>query len=408
MTMKSRWALGLTLAGVFASLNAWSAQQYAEKDYHASGPTYNYKHPDQSFTSPFDYCGVNTPCPPPKPTGKCNEFTFDGRKSSDPDKQKLSYFWDFGDGTSGDQPVVTHAFDKAGDYTVVLTVKDSSGQICDSNSTTTKVNAGFPCTADAGGDKKVCLGESVFFTAAGSKTYGVVGYKWDFGDGETEEGMSATHTYKKPGTYRVLLTLDDGKKRVCSVCSNTAVISVAEKVEAEIKAADSLCVGRSAPFQAITTGGASKFTWDFGDGTIVEGSSSVSHAYKKGGNYTVVVTADNARGFGCSIAATNHPIKVSEPPVAHAGENLACCVGRTTRFDAGKSVSPGGLPLTYHWDFGDGATVDGITVTHVYEKGGNFRVMLTVKDDSGSECGSASNSYIAKINAEPQAVIEVK
>ena len=77
-------------------------------------------------------------------TGKCNCFTFDATKSSDPDNQKLSYLWNFGDGQTSDQPVVQHCFDKAGDYNVTLSVKDSSGMTCDSNAANVKVSANFP------------------------------------------------------------------------------------------------------------------------------------------------------------------------------------------------------------------------------------------------------------------------
>jgi len=38
----------------------------------------------------------------------------------------------------------------------------------------------------------------------------IVSYEWDFGDGKKDTKGSATHTYKKPGTYVVSLTVSDG------------------------------------------------------------------------------------------------------------------------------------------------------------------------------------------------------
>lgn len=52
---------------------------------------------------------------------------FDGSRSSDADSTISSYHWDFGDGTTGSGVSPSHTYSSVGDYTVVLTVTDSSG-----------------------------------------------------------------------------------------------------------------------------------------------------------------------------------------------------------------------------------------------------------------------------------------
>ncbi|PIV12192.1 MAG: hypothetical protein COS48_02105 [Candidatus Omnitrophica bacterium CG03_land_8_20_14_0_80_43_22] len=59
-----------------------------------------------------------------------NEFIFDATSSYDPDDQELSFYWDFGDGETSNLPVVRHKYEKEGDYTVILTVIDSSELAC--------------------------------------------------------------------------------------------------------------------------------------------------------------------------------------------------------------------------------------------------------------------------------------
>ncbi len=52
---------------------------------------------------------------------------FDGGRSSDPDGDKLTYIWDFGDGLTGEGVVTNHAFEEKGDYIVTLRVYDGRG-----------------------------------------------------------------------------------------------------------------------------------------------------------------------------------------------------------------------------------------------------------------------------------------
>ena len=390
----------------FLSSAAWAA--YADKSYHEGEHTY--KHPSQkSFTGPFDYGNKELPraaVEPSAPVGRCNCFTFDGAKSYSGNGQKLTYAWDFGDGTTSNQTVVKHCYDKAGDFNVTLTVTDESGKICGNGTAVTKVTANFPPTADAGSEAKACLGESVSFDASKSVLSGAGTYKWDFGDGEVGEGMKTSHAYQKPGNYRVRLTVDDGKKTECSTASASTTASIMDRVDVKLATdgKNSTCVNRTLRFSANGTGSA-RYHWDFGDGATAEGGSSASHSYAKAGSYTVTVTADNGQGSSCSVATDRTNVTVSESPMADAGENLVCCIGKDNAFDASKSTGTG---LTYHWDFGDGESADGVKVNHVYNKSGNYRVVLSVKDSSGSECSMSSDSFVANVNAKPEAVIEVR
>lgn len=58
-----------------------------------------------------------------------NLLSFSGEESSDPDGDKLTYKWDFGDGTTASFtfPNATHRYAKIGNYTVRLTVDDGRG-----------------------------------------------------------------------------------------------------------------------------------------------------------------------------------------------------------------------------------------------------------------------------------------
>ncbi len=55
----------------------------------------------------------------------------------------------------------------------------------------------------------------------------------------------------------------------------------------------------------------------------------------------------------------------------------------TANFDAGASSDPDGTLVSYDWDFGDGSTGTGPSVTKAYGSAGTYTVTLTVTDDRG-------------------------
>jgi hypothetical protein len=52
---------------------------------------------------------------------------FDGSKSYDSDGDELDFYWEFGDGSTGAGEIPPHTYNKAGEFTVTLTVTDSQG-----------------------------------------------------------------------------------------------------------------------------------------------------------------------------------------------------------------------------------------------------------------------------------------
>jgi len=58
-------------------------------------------------------------------------------------------------------------------------------------------------------------------------------------------------------------------------------------------------------------------------------------------------------------------------------------VGESVTFDASASTPNGGIILNYEWNFGDGETATGKTVTHTYTNSGTYTVTLNVTDSEG-------------------------
>jgi PKD repeat protein len=134
------------------------------------------------------------------------------------------------------------------------------------------------------------------------------------------------------------------------------------------------------------------FAWDFGDGTTGT-DVTTTHRYQRGGTFTITMTATNdARQT--STASRTITVSTTLPPTAanFTFSPTAPAINQDVVFLVSGTPVPGlpGLPLpgapvgaTYAWDFGDGTTATGTSVTHRYTRGGTFAVTLRVTSDTG-------------------------
>ena len=93
----------------------------------------------------------------------------------------------------------------------------------------------------------------------------------------------------------------------------------------------------------------------------------------------------------------------NKPPVADAGPDQKAWVDKKVYFDGSNSKDPDGSILSYKWNFGDGSTASGETVSHTYSEPGDYTVTLTVKDNRNAE---DSDTCKAKISETPAPVTD--
>jgi PKD repeat protein len=147
--------------------------------------------------------------------------TFNANGSDDLDGVINSYAWDFdGNGVTDVtgitkvSPLYTYTYTAAGNYIVKLTVTDNDGAIGTKSQNITVVSP--PANQVPGAQfsytpASPMVGIPVIFSAIGSSDPDgtISSYAWDFGDGVTASGVSATHTYSTSGPYTVTLTVTD-------------------------------------------------------------------------------------------------------------------------------------------------------------------------------------------------------
>jgi len=71
--------------------------------------------------------------------------------------------------------------------------------------------------------------------------------------------------------------------------------------------------------------------------------------------------------------------------------------GLTYSFDASASIDSDGTVDDYFWDFGDGTSATGITVSHIFPAGNEYAVVLRVTDNDGAEDYTSSTSAIGSV-----------
>lgn len=118
------------------------------------------------------------------------------------------YGWTFGDGTYGSGASVTHAYSRPGNYTATVVATDTYGGFA---STSVNITVA-PLVAKAlASTSSITAGTPVTFAASATGGAGTpYTFLWDFGDGSSGTGATASHAYSNPGTYTARLTAKDG------------------------------------------------------------------------------------------------------------------------------------------------------------------------------------------------------
>lgn len=138
------------------------------------------------------------------------------------------------------------------------------------------------------------------------------------------------------------------------------------------------------------------FTWDFGDGSSAVTGATVAHTYPAAGTYNLKLTATNTAG-GATTSTIPIQVLSSAPSAPQLSINNGATIYATTAASlSASSTDPLGRNLGYTWDFGDGQTASGASVSHVYNAAGNYT--LVVKATNTASQSTSTSQQIAVIS----------
>lgn len=247
-------------------------------------------------------------------TGKA-PFTvaFDAKDSTDSDNNIVDYQWDFdGDGKfDAFGATSSHIYTDDGSFNVTLNVVDADKNV-GSATLAVKVDPQGILASLKGDvlDGNVPLSVNFDASASSFAKGQISGYKWDFGDGTPVKMGSATltHKYTAIGTFTATVTVlgSDNTSASKSITINVREIplsacflSVFEKGPAPLNTSfDPSC----------STGTATSYSWDFGDG-LTSTQVKPSHTYEKAGTYKATLEISDSQN---TISKSEVTITVTE------------------------------------------------------------------------------------------------
>jgi PKD repeat protein len=246
---------------------------------------------------------------------------------------------------------------------------------------------------------------SVGFNASAS-TGTIISYLWDFGDGATATTQTVNHIYTNAGTYTARLTLTDnvGQTNTANVAvtASSAPVMPATPPTAVISSSAAtgpapLTVSFDGSGSTATNATLTAYNWSFGDGGSAT-SSKVSHAYTTAGTFTATLTVIDSKGqtseVGTPVIVTAPVVTNKAPQAVISATPTSGSAPLTVSFDGGGSTDSDGTISSYVWNFGDGSSATGKTVSHTYTTEATFTATLQVTDNQGGK-GSTSVTITA-------------
>gem|GEM_PF-4479868 len=216
--------------------------------------------------------------------------------------------------------------------------------------------------------------------------------KWDFGDGSIATGNMTSHAFNTYGNFNVSLVAvsDNG-------CTDTATnsLTVYPKPDASFTAPN-VCEQDTVTFSNTTNSyqdSIVSYQWTLDDGYSSQ-LRSPKQAYSGSGfkNIELIVSSIH----GCMDTATGK-IEIYANPSAAFTFSGDSCSGKTISFNDQSSVGAGTI-TTQSWNFGDGGSGSGKSVSNIFASAGNYNVVLLVITDKGC---TDSVSKIVSIFASP-------
>ncbi|NDH07947.1 hypothetical protein EBX93_18880, partial [bacterium] len=176
---------------------------------------------------------------------------------------------------------------------------------------------------------------------------------------------------------------------------------------------DSICPSSSGTFTATSSANASKWFWNFGDGSAVDSTGTIggniTHTFPAKADTFYVIQHWVKTAAGCPSAILKDTIYIVHKPIANFLPPAGVCLPGTTIFinTSDTSKTNNGMPYTYFWSYGDGATGNTKDGSHGYTlpiDTSGYHVKLVATNKYGCVSDTAGR-LIKNVYPKPVAII---
>lgn len=327
---------------------------------------------------------------------------------SNPDSSEISYQWDFTDGSATDANP-THQFTSDTGFFDVILVVNYRGCL-DSLLIESMVHINAPVSKFEPSSTLFCNPNDfpITLNVNDNSTHGEnsddILMVWEWGDGTPNTIMddpelddfnmgNNSHDYASFGTYTVEQVIYNYTTGCSDSTTKEINISVIDPLL--ILSNDSICAGDSLQlFDSSTTWDTpptphelTAWSFDMGNGDVIEEGANINYAYTNPGSYTITLTVSNS--VGCN-ASTELPVEVlSNPFAVISPDNTVGCAPFLVNF-SNNSISLNGLPLSsFEYLFTDDSSTvtvfDNNPVAHAFNGVGTFYGQLIAIDAFGCQ-----------------------
>jgi PKD repeat protein len=297
----------------------------------------------------------------------------------------VSWYWDFGDGTTGTLNSPSHVYKSDGIYTVTLSAIDQTA-FCNS-SISYRIVIGIPeCNAFF-----IPLIDTLkrMVSFQNESTGAVMNYFWNFGDGTVSTLKDPPfHQYMKFGIYDVSLTI----RNDAGTCMDEFSIRLPLTLP-QCNADFTVFVDSTynvAYFNSKAKDPANKYYWIFGDGSISTLSNPV-HRFSQPGYFSAMLTVSNEK-LGC-IDSRKEIILIGSTGIDCKADFIYNVGEDNNVFFSDKSSVPA---KNYYWNFGDGVFSQEMNPSHKYPGPGYYNVCFTIYAENNIQNITCKKILVAK------------
>jgi PKD repeat protein len=219
--------------------------------------------------------------------------------------------------------------------------------------------------------QNICSGSSIPMNASGAVTY-----QWTNGGSPISGANTPSYTAGANGSYSVVGTDANG----CVTVSAPVTVNVLPNPVLYQMTAAAVCEGNQTSFSqnsGIGQGGViTSYNWNFGDGNTGTGFTT-NHVYATAGTYQATLIV--ATPEGCSDTLSQL-VQVNANPVVDSVQNVNVCFPAPAAFTAFVS---GTNVANYNWNFGNGSTGNGQSVSHNFSAPGTYYYNLVTTGVNG-------------------------